>query len=98
MSFFDAISHSFSTVSIGGFSTHDLSIGYFNSKTIDAIAVFFMFSAGINFALHFVAWRTINLKTYFQDTEFKTYIRVIFVLCVITCSYLIYENVYPEYA
>ena len=40
MSLFDAIGHSFSTISIGGFSTHDKSIGYFNSTLIDAIAVF----------------------------------------------------------
>ena len=51
---FDAICHAFSTVAIGGFSTHDLSIGYFSSATIDLIAIFFMFAAGINFSLHFL--------------------------------------------
>ena len=49
MSIFDAISHSFSTVAIGGFSTHDASIGYFNSVSVEMIAIFFMFLAGINF-------------------------------------------------
>ena len=49
MSIFDAVSHSFSTVAIGGFSTHDGSIGYFNSAAVETIAMFFMFLAGINF-------------------------------------------------
>jgi len=51
----------FSTVAIGGFSTHDGSIGYFNSLSIEVIAMFFMFLAGINFSLHFVAWNNRSL-------------------------------------
>jgi trk system potassium uptake protein TrkH len=57
MSLFDAIGHAFSTVAIGGFSTHDASIGYFDSTLIEMIAVVFMLLSGVNFALHFVAWR-----------------------------------------
>ena len=55
MGWFDALCHAFSTVAIGGFSTHDTSIAYFKSPAIDFIAVFFMFVAGINFSLHFFA-------------------------------------------
>ena len=77
MSIFDAISHSFSTVAIGGFSTHDGSIGYFNSATIEMIAMFFMFLAGINFSLHFVAWNNRSLVDYIKDSEFKTYSMVL---------------------
>ncbi|MDH3643054.1 MAG: potassium transporter, partial [Gammaproteobacteria bacterium] len=54
MNVFDAICHSFSTVAIGGFSTHDASIGFFASPAIDMIAVVFMLLAGANFSLHFV--------------------------------------------
>lgn len=54
MGWFDAICHAFSTVAIGGFSTHDTSIGYFDSAAIDLVAIFFMFVAGINFSLHFL--------------------------------------------
>ncbi|MBT7952248.1 MAG: potassium transporter [Gammaproteobacteria bacterium] len=96
MTFFDAVSHSFSTVSIGGFSTHDLSIGYFDNKIIDAIAVFFMVLAGINFTLHFLAWRNMNLKPYFFDTELKAYLSVLIAICIICCSYLIYQDVYKD--
>jgi len=78
MSIFDAISHSFSTVAIGGFSTHDSSIGYFNSISIEMIAMFFMFLAGINFSLHFVAWNNRSLVDYIKDSEFKTYTMVLF--------------------
>ena len=77
MSIFDAISHSFSTVAIGGFSTHDGSIGYFNSAAIETIAMFFMFLAGINFSLHFVAWNNRSLVDYIKDSEFKTYAMVL---------------------
>ena len=73
MSLFDAIGHSFSTVAIGGFSTHDASIGYFNSPLVETIAIIFMFIAGINFALHFMAWRYRNLKPYLYDAEFRMY-------------------------
>ena len=77
MSIFDAISHSFSTAAIGGFSTHDGSIGFFNSASIEMIAMIFMFLAGINFSLHFVAWNNRSLVDYIKDSEFKTYAMVL---------------------
>ena len=57
MSVFDAICHAFTTVAIGGFSTHDESIGYFNSPTIETVCIVFMVLAAINFTLHFTSWR-----------------------------------------
>ncbi len=48
---FDAISHSFSTIAIGGFSTHDASIGYFNSPAINTIIGIFLIISGCNFGL-----------------------------------------------
>ncbi|MDC3315738.1 TrkH family potassium uptake protein [Candidatus Thioglobus sp.] len=77
MTIFDAVSHSFSTVAIGGFSTHDASIGYFNSISIEMIAIFFMFLAGINFSLHFLAWNNKSFIDYIKDSEFKTYVMVL---------------------
>ena len=73
MGWFDALCHAFSTVAIGGFSTHDLSIGYFDSAAVDLVAVVFMFVAGINFSLHFFAWRYVSVKHYLQDPEFRAY-------------------------
>ena len=96
MSLFDAISHSFSTVSIGGFSTHDQSIGYFNNKLVNTVAVVFMLIAGINFTLHFVGWRSLNLNTYRKDSEIKAFIGVLSILCVITCIYLSLQATYDN--
>ena len=73
MDLFDAISHSFTTVAIGGFSTHDASLGYFDSTLIDSVAIVFMFLAGINFALHFTAWRRKSIRHYLKDPELKFY-------------------------
>ena len=73
MGWFDALCHAFSTVAIGGFSTHDASIGYFDSGFVDSVAIVFMFVAGINFSLHFFAWRYVSIKHYFQDPEFRAY-------------------------
>ncbi len=73
MSLFDAICHSFSTLAIGGFSTHDASMGYFNNPAIYLVASFFMFAAGINFALHFMAWRKGLIYQYLSDSESRFY-------------------------
>ena len=71
MSPFDAISHSFATVAIGGFSTHDASMGFFNSPAIEAVACVFMVLSGINFGLHFLVWRRKDLRLYLADHEVR---------------------------
>lgn len=88
MTWFDAVGHSFSTVAIGGFSTHDSSIGYFDNPAIELVAVVFMVLAGINFSLHFLAWRSRNLQSYLRDSEFKTYILILFALTALCAIYL----------
>ena len=89
MSAFDAIGHSFSTVAIGGFSTHDASMGYFQDQPIiEMIAIVFMLLAGTNFALHFVAIRRMNVNTYLHDAEFRTYLSVLAIIAAITVFYL----------
>ncbi len=97
MSWFDAFSHSFSTVAIGGFSTHDASIGYFDSVAVEAVAIFFMFASGINFALHFTAFRNLQSATYFRDPEFKAYISLLIIGVLIATSYLYLHGVYPTW-
>lgn len=74
---FDAIAHSFSTVAIGGFSTHDASMGYFDSMSIELVTVFFMIIAGINFGLHFLAWRSKGILHYFRDPELRFYLSML---------------------
>jgi trk system potassium uptake protein len=94
MSLFDAICHSFSTVAIGGFSTHDSSMGYFNSATINMIAVFFMFAAGINFALHFTAWRRRGPRHYLQDPETRFYAAIVGGVALFTITVLYLTETY----
>jgi trk system potassium uptake protein TrkH len=95
MSVFDAITHSFSTIAIGGFSTHDASLGFFNSTAIEIIAIVFMFIAGINFALHFTAWQRRRIDHYFRDPEFLFYGFILLVVSVLTVAVLNAFEVYP---
>jgi len=83
MGWFDALCHAFSTVAIGGFSTHDLNMGYFDSTAVNLVAIVFMFFAGINFSLHFYAWRYVSIRHYKQDPEFQAYSFILFVLCIL---------------
>ncbi len=92
---FDAIGHSFSTVAIGGFSTHDASIGYFDSAAIEAIGIFFMVVAGINFALHFFAWRHHTLLHYLQDSEVRFYLSLLGLITLLTMFVLVMTDTYP---
>jgi len=92
MDAFDAIGHSFSTVAIGGFSTHDASIGHYNSVAIEMVAVLFMLISGVNFALHFTAVRSSSLKSYIADEEFRTFIGLAATLTIIVSFYLYFTG------
>jgi trk system potassium uptake protein len=69
MSPFDALCHAFSVMSLGGFSTHDANIAYFNSPRIEAVLTVFMMLASVSFATHFVAIRRGDLAGYRRDPE-----------------------------
>ena len=88
MNLFDAVCHSFSTVAIGGFSTYDASIGHFDSLAIEWVAIAFMVVAGINFGLHFTAWRHRSLAYYFRDREVRLYAAFLAGVALITCYFL----------
>ncbi len=88
MSVFDAITHSFSTIAIGGFSTHDASIAYFDNVAIELVCVVFMFIAGVNFALHFLTWRSRSVGHYLKDPEFSFYARMLGVITLVTSAVL----------
>ena len=88
MSAFDAIAHSFSTIAIGGFSTHDLSIGYFENSLVELICIFFMFISAINFILHYLSLSSKNLVCYLKDSEFITYLSIIIGLLIVMILYI----------
>lgn len=97
MSWFDAICHAFSTVSIGGFSTYDASIGYFNSVSINMICMIFLLISSVNFPLHFAAVRGKSVKTYWRDPEFKAFAGIQLVLMLICFLVLLEEQIYPNW-
>ena len=97
MSPFDAICHAFSTVAIGGFSTHDASIGFYDSVPIMMVSSVFMYIAAINFGLHFTAWRRRSPGPYLGDSETVFFSSVLAVCIVITCAMLLATETFgPE--
>ena len=85
---FDAVSHAFSTVSTAGFSTHDNSIGHFDSTLIEMICVVFMISGAINFGLHFAMLREKHPLAYWRDAEFKTFMGIILAITLFVTAVL----------
>ncbi len=94
MSVFDAVGHAFSTVAIGGFSTHDASIGFFDSRLVEGVAIVFMFLSGVNFGLHFLAWRSRGLSVYREDAEFRNYAAFLLVVSILVVVGLLLTSEY----
>ncbi len=96
MSVFDAIGHAFSTVAIGGFSTHDASLGYFQSNAINLVATVFMLLAGLNFALHFSAFRHRSVAIYLKDPEARVYFGLLFLATVLIVAILHHHQIHNQ--
>jgi len=91
MGWFDALNHAMTSVSTGGFSTHDASVGHFSSLWIRGVIVVTMILGAINFTLHFMAVRnSFTLRTYWEDDELMTYFKwlasIILIVGVLTVS------------
>lgn len=97
MNWLDAICHAFSAMGLGGFSTHDASIGYFNSPLIEFVMIVFMLFAVVNFSTHFLAWRGRSLGVYLRDAEAVASLELILASCVGIASFLWWQNVYPDF-
>lgn len=93
---FDAVMHAFTTMGLGGFSSHDASFAYWDSPLIEAVAIIFMLFAGINFAAHFLVLRTKSFTPYRYDSEAFLYISVVLLSCLGATLYLWLSNVYPD--
>ncbi|QIB64272.1 TrkH family potassium uptake protein [Kineobactrum salinum] len=90
---FEALCHAFTTVATGGFSTHDASIGFYDSVAIETIAIVFMLAGGVNFAIHFLAWRRLSLRPYGRDLEVRVYGLIFLLGTVLTAAGLYWANV-----
>jgi len=97
MSWFDAVCHAFSTMGLGGFSTHDASIGYFNSPLIEFIMIVFMLFAVVNFSTHFIALRHRNFGVYVKDAEAQAAVGLILLSCLGVAVFLWWNGVYPDF-
>ena len=98
MDLFDAIGHSFSTIAIGGFSTHDSSLGYFDNAAIDMVAIVFMLLAGMNFALHFHVWHQRSLRPYVADVEVRAYLTMLAAVAVLIVTGLWLTATYADFS
>ena len=92
MSGFDAIAHSLSTVSIGGFSTYDESIGFFDSFFIELVCIVFMIISASSFALHYGALFRGRALRYFYDPEFRFFISIILLIFAISSLILFFTQ------
>lgn len=99
MTAFDAICHSFSTIAIGGFSTHDASMGYFDSYAINLITVVFLLISACNYTLHYAAWATggVHPKYYWKDPEFRAFVVIQVLLFGICFLMLLKHHTYDSY-
>jgi trk system potassium uptake protein TrkH len=97
MNWLDAICHAFAAMGLGGFSTHDASVGYFNSPAIEAVLIVFMLMAAMNFATHFMVWRQKSLKPYRLDVEGLATIGLTLSSCVGIASFLWWKGTYPDF-
>ncbi len=85
MTFFDAINHALTTTATGGYSTHDASLGYFDSKLIEGVSIVFMFVSAINYSLHYLFLSGGGFKSYIENIEVK----VFFIITVIAILFMV---------
>ncbi len=91
MPIFDAIAHSLSTVSTGGFSIHDESMAYYASPAIEAVAITFMLLGATSFILHYRAWAQRSVKPYGGNTEARLFVVSILVFSAIVAIALAWK-------
>jgi trk system potassium uptake protein TrkH len=96
MSWEDAFMHMCTTVSLGGFSSHDLSLGYWNSPLIEAVAIFFMLVSGISLVLYFMAWRARSLAPLWRNPEVRAYALVLGGSVALITAYLVAFGGYTD--
>ena len=97
MSWFDAVMHSFSTMGLGGFSSHDASFGHWNSPAIEAVTIVFMLFAGMNFATMFVALYGRSFQPYLGDPEARWFLAVTLGSVLGIAIYLWVQGTYDEF-
>ena len=96
MSPFDAVLHSFGTVSTGGFSPYDASFAHFNSPLIEFIAIIFMWLGSLNFALHYLSIYHLNINYHWRDPQTVVFTEMLLVLILISTLTLFAFGSFPD--
>lgn len=97
MGWFDALCHAFAAMGLGGFSTHDASVGYYNSPAIEAVLIVFMLIAAMNFVTHLLAFQQQSFTPYLRDPEALAMLGLVGASCVGIAAFLWQQGVYPEF-
>ena len=97
MNWFDAVCHAFAAMSLGGFSTHDANVGYFNSLSIEIVLTVFQLLAAMNFATHFLALQKRSFKPYVKDMEVRGMLMAVLGSCVLAAFVLWHYGTYPDF-
>lgn len=97
LDWFEATCHAFAALGLGGFSTHDASVGYFNSPAVEYVLIIFMLLAGMNFTTHFLALRGMRLRVYLDDVEARYFLLLVLGSCMAIAAYLWWRGVYPDF-
>ncbi|GIX31658.1 MAG: Trk system potassium uptake protein [Porticoccaceae bacterium] len=90
MNFFDALTHSFSTIATGGFANYDASFGYFQDETLYAICIFFMVAASLSFGLHYFAWLKKSLRPYWRNPEARAFLLSLAAAALVVSGHLFF--------
>ncbi|MBE0351788.1 trk system potassium uptake protein TrkH [Pseudoalteromonas lipolytica] len=91
---YDAIAHSFTTISTGGFSTHDASMWFYESHLLLGLSNVFMLLGAISFALHFRILHSKSPVLYWKDEETRVFICLVAGLSLILAIILIMGDRY----
>lgn len=99
MSFFDAICHAFVTVATSGCSIKNESIGYYDNYLIYWVITIFMFLAGSNFALYYIAIKEKTLRYFWRNAEFRLYFKIVtFFILLLSVNLIFQEDINLGYA
>ena len=97
MTWLDSVIHAFSTMGLGGFSSHDSSFGFWDSPAIEAVAIVFMLIASLNFATHFLAWRRRSVWAYTRDPEAGMVMLAMLGASALVAAYLWHTGFYADF-
>lgn len=86
---FDAIAHALTTVSTGGFSTHDSNLAWFQNDAVEMVAIFFMLAGGISFAVHLFALLRLDPGIYWKHAETRLFIVLVLWMSLLAAAYLL---------